>query len=111
MKVPFEWNILAVRMGMRRFNPLTNALSKKIQNHVHAPAIYFMQCNFARIHSTRPLLARHGVRNHCTLMGAEGMVEVLEAWEERVKVGAGRGAKFSSLLLDKLRLHRPREAA
>jgi len=41
---------LSIRMGMRRFTRLTNAHSKKIENHQHA--LYFMFYNFARIHST-----------------------------------------------------------
>lgn len=43
---------LNMRMGMRRFTRLTNAFSKKYENHVHAVAIYFMHCNFVRIHQT-----------------------------------------------------------
>lgn len=43
---------LSIRMGMRRFTRLTNAHSKKIENHRHALALYFMYYNFARIHST-----------------------------------------------------------
>ena len=41
-----------MRVGMRRFTRLTNALSKKVENHVHAISIYFMHYNFARIHQT-----------------------------------------------------------
>ncbi len=43
---------LQIRMGMRRFTRLTNAHSKKIDNHRHALALYFMFYNFARIHQT-----------------------------------------------------------
>lgn len=43
---------LQIRMGMRRFTRLTNAHSKKIENHRHALALYFMFYNFARIHQT-----------------------------------------------------------
>jgi len=43
---------LQIRMGMRRFTRLTNAHSKKIENHNHALALYFLFYNFARIHST-----------------------------------------------------------
>lgn len=43
---------LQIRMGMRRFTRLTNAHSKKIENHRHALALYFMYYNFARIHQT-----------------------------------------------------------
>lgn len=43
---------LQIRMGMRRFTRLTNAHSKKVENHGHALALYFMYYNFARIHQT-----------------------------------------------------------
>lgn len=43
---------LSMRMGMRRFTRLTNAFSKKIENHCAAIALYFMYYNFARIHKT-----------------------------------------------------------
>ena len=44
---------LSVRMGNRRFTRLTNGFSKKIENHEHALAIYYMHYNFGRIHKTR----------------------------------------------------------
>lgn len=37
---------------MRRFTRLTNAFSKKIDNHGHAVALYFMFYNFCRVHQT-----------------------------------------------------------
>ena len=37
---------------MQRFTRLTNAFSKKVENHAHAVAIHFMYYNFARIHKT-----------------------------------------------------------
>jgi IS1 family transposase len=43
---------LTMRMGMRRFTRLTNAFSKKIENHAHAIALHFMHYNFGRIHKT-----------------------------------------------------------
>src|SRR5580765_3387480 len=43
---------LSMRMGMRRFTRLTNGFSKKIENHGHAVALYFMHYNFCRIHKT-----------------------------------------------------------
>lgn len=43
---------LQIRMDMRRFTRLTNAHSKKVDNHRHALALYFMYYNFARIHSS-----------------------------------------------------------
>jgi hypothetical protein len=41
-----------MRMSMRRFTRLTNAFSKKFENHCHAPALYFVFYNFCRVHKT-----------------------------------------------------------
>jgi IS1 family transposase len=43
---------LTMRMGMRRFTRLTNAFSKKVENHAYQVALHFMYYNFARIHQT-----------------------------------------------------------
>jgi IS1 family transposase len=43
---------LNMRMGMRRFTRLTNAFSKKLENHYHALSLYFVFYNFCRIHKT-----------------------------------------------------------
>ncbi len=43
---------LTMRMHMRRFTRLTNAFSKKLENHMFAVALYFMHYNFARPHKT-----------------------------------------------------------
>lgn len=43
---------LTMRMSMRRFTRLTNAFSKKLDNHIHALALYFAHYNFCRIHKT-----------------------------------------------------------
>lgn len=81
---------LSMRMGIRRFTRLTNAFSKKFENHVHALAIYFMHYNFVRIHQTlrvTPAMEAGVVSSPWTLTD---MMTVLEAWEAkqpRKKVG------------------------
>lgn len=43
---------LTMRMHMRRFTRLTNAFSKKLENHCYAIALHFVYYNFAKIHKT-----------------------------------------------------------
>lgn len=72
---------LSMRMGMRRFTRLTNAFSKKIENHAAAVALYFMYYNFARIHKTlrcSPAMAA-GVDNR--LWEIKDVVAMIEAHE------------------------------
>jgi len=43
---------LTMRMHMRRFTRLTNAFSKKLENHAHAIALHFVYYNFVKIHKS-----------------------------------------------------------
>lgn len=43
---------LTMRMHMRRYTRLTNAFSKKIENHAHSVALHYMFYNFCRVHMT-----------------------------------------------------------
>ena len=47
-----ECHNLSMRMGMRRFTRLTNAFSKKLDNHLHMLSLYFLHYNFCRIHKS-----------------------------------------------------------
>jgi IS1 family transposase len=74
---------LTMRMAIRRFTRLTNAFSKKVENHAHSVAIHFMHYNFVRIHQSlrvTPAMAA-GVSN--TLWSLMEMVSVIEEWEAR----------------------------
>ncbi len=57
---------LNLRMGLRRFTRLTNAFSKKFENHCHAVAIYFAYYNFCRVHQTLRVTPamESGLTNH-----------------------------------------------
>jgi hypothetical protein len=68
-------------MQMRRFTRLTNAFSKKVENHAHAVALHFMYYNFVRIHQSlkvSPAMAA-GVTDR--LWEISDIVKVLEDWE------------------------------
>jgi IS1 family transposase len=57
---------LSMRMSIRRFTRLTNAFSKKVENHAAAVALWFMYYNFCRIHQTirvTPAMEA-GIANH-----------------------------------------------
>ncbi len=74
---------LSMRMGIRRFTRLTNAFSKKLENHIHALSIYFMHYNFVRIHQTircSPAMEA-GVTDR--LWSLEDMVAMVDEWEAR----------------------------
>lgn len=45
-----ERSNLSIRMGVRRFTRLTNAFSKKVENHAAAVGLYLMHYNFCRVH-------------------------------------------------------------
>lgn len=51
---------------MRRFTRLTNAFSKKIENHEAAIALHYMHCNFARVRQTLRVTPamKAGIANH-----------------------------------------------
>jgi hypothetical protein len=70
-------------MGMRRFTRLTNAFSKKAENHAHATAIYFMHYNFVRIHQTLRCSPAMAAGVTTKLWDLADMVKVLEDWEAR----------------------------
>jgi IS1 family transposase len=69
---------LTMRMHMRRFTRLTNAFSKKIENHIASVAIHVMYYNFCRIHQTlrvTPAMAA-GITGH--LWSVYDLVKLME---------------------------------
>lgn len=47
-----ERHNLTMRMHMRRFTRLTNAFSKKVDNHVHMVALYTVWFNYVKVHKS-----------------------------------------------------------
>jgi IS1 family transposase len=72
---------LNIRMGNRRMTRLTNAFSKKAENHAHMMAIYFMHYNFVRIHQTLRVTPAMAAGVTGKLWEMADMVAVLEEWE------------------------------
>lgn len=72
---------LNIRMGNRRMTRLTNAFSKKAENHAHMMAIYFMHYNFVRIHQTLRVTPAMAAKVTGHLWEMADMVKVLEDWE------------------------------
>jgi len=72
---------LSMRMGNRRMTRLTNAFSKKAENHAHMMAIYFMHYNFVRIHQTLKVTPAMAAGVTPKLWEMADMVRVLEDWE------------------------------
>jgi hypothetical protein len=68
-----------MRMGIRRFTRLTNAFSKKIENHAAAVSLHMMYYNFARVHmtiKTTPAVAS-GVADH--LWSIEEIIALMDS--------------------------------
>jgi len=76
-----ERSNLSVRMHTRRFTRLTNAFSKKIENHAHSVALFAMYYNFVRIHKTLRTTPAMAANITNRLWEVTDIVEVLEAWE------------------------------
>ena len=74
---------LTMRMNMRRFTRLTNAFSKKVENHAHAVALHMMYYNFVRIHKTLRVTPAMAAGVIDRLWGIGDIVTVLEQWEEK----------------------------
>jgi IS1 family transposase len=76
---------LSMRMGMRRFTRLTNAFSKKLENHMHALSIYFMHYNFVRIHQTLRCTPAMQAGVTEKLWELEDIVRMVDEWEAAQK--------------------------
>src|SRR3984893_3550757 len=76
-----ERSNLTMRMSMRRFTRLTNAFSKKVENHVHALSLYFVSYNFMRVHKTVRMSPAVAAGIASTLMSWEDLIAMMDAEE------------------------------
>ncbi len=79
---------LSMRMGNRRYTRLTNAFSRKIENHAASIALYYFAYNFVRIHRTLRVTSATAAGVTDRLWEVSDLVALLEA-EERGLERAG----------------------
>jgi IS1 family transposase len=77
-----ERHNLTMRMSMRRFTRLTNALSKKVANHCHAISLYFVWYNFVRIHKTLRVTPAMAAGVTDKLMSMADIVRLINEYQE-----------------------------
>jgi ATP-dependent DNA ligase len=78
---------LTMRMAMRRFTRLTNAFSKKLENHAHMVALYALWYNFVRIHKTLRTSPAMAAGIETRLWSMEDVVRLIERRED-IRSGA-----------------------
>jgi hypothetical protein len=76
-----ERNNLNVRMHSRRMTRLTNAFSKKMENHAHAMALHFLYYDFVPIHQTLKVSPAMAAGVTKRLWEMKDVVDMIEAWE------------------------------
>lgn len=76
---------LTMRMSMRRFTRLTNAHSKKLANHHHAQALYFMYYNFVRINQAVKMSPAMAAGIESRLWEMSDIVKLIDAAEGPAK--------------------------
>ena len=72
-----------MRMAVRRFTRLTNALSKKLKNHAHMVALYALWYNFVRIHKTLKITPAMAAGIEKRLWSMEDVVAMIDEWKQR----------------------------
>jgi IS1 transposase len=72
---------LTMRMHMRRYTRLTNAFSKKLENHAHAVALFMVYYNFCKLHKAHRLTPAMAAGVTDRLWEVGDIVKVLEDYE------------------------------
>jgi hypothetical protein len=76
---------LAMQMQMRRFTRLTNAFSKKFENHCHMVALYAVWYNFIRIYKTLRVTPAMEACVTDRLFTYDELVGIVDEWEASQK--------------------------
>ena len=74
---------LTMRMHIRRFTRLTNAFSKKVENHACAIALHCMFYNFVRIHQTLKVTPAMAAGVTTRLWEMTDIVDLIDTWEAK----------------------------
>jgi len=91
-----ERSNLTMRMHMRRFTRLTNAFSKKVENHAHAVALFTTYYNFVRIHKTLRVTPAMAAGVSDRLWEVADIVALVEAAEAPAK----KRGPYKKVILD-----------
>jgi IS1 family transposase len=78
-----ERSNLTLRMHTRRFTRLTNAFTKKAENHAYAVALHMMAYNFVRIHGSLQCSPAMAAGVTAKLWDIADIVRIIEEWETK----------------------------
>ena len=90
-----------MRMHMRRFTRLTNAFSKKVENHAYAVALHMMYYNFVRVHSKLRISPAMAAGVSTRLWEIGDIVGLVEAEENKADRKRGPYKQRVNMLLTK----------
>lgn len=83
-----ERSNLTIRMNARRFTRLTNAFSKKVENHIYAVGLHLMIYNFVRIHGTLKCSPAMAAGVTTKLWEISDVVDMIEEWENNQRASS-----------------------
>ena len=74
-----EWSNLTMRMSVRRFTRITNALPQGMENHAHHVALMLTYYNFVKIHKTLKVTPAQAAGVTETLYDADWIADLVQA--------------------------------